>query len=40
MLLKILVALAIIVVVFVVIAALQPAEYRVVRDATISERSP
>ena len=36
MLIKILIAVAIIVVVFVVIVALQPSEFRVARSATIS----
>jgi uncharacterized protein YpmS len=34
----ILIALAVIIVVFVVIVALQPSEFRVVRSATISSR--
>ena len=40
MLIKILVALAVIVIVFAVIVALQPSEYRVVRTATISAPAP
>jgi hypothetical protein len=40
MLKKILVALAVIVIVFAVIVALQPSEYRVVRTATISAPAP
>src|SRR5947207_11402723 len=37
---KILIALAVIVVVFVVIVALQPSEFKVVRNATISAPAP
>ena len=40
MLIKILIALTVIVVVFVVIVALQPSEFRVVRNATISAPAP
>ena len=40
MLMKILIAVAIIVVVFVVIVALQPSEFKVVRSATISAPAP
>jgi hypothetical protein len=40
MLIKILIALAIIVVVFVVIVALQPSEFKVVRSTTISAPAP
>ena len=40
MLMKILIALAVIVVVFVVIVALQPSEFKVVRNATISAPAP
>jgi len=40
MLIKILIALAVIVVVFVVIVALQPSEFSVVRSATISAPAP
>jgi hypothetical protein len=40
MLTKILIALAVIVIVFVVIVALQPSEFRVVRSATISASAP
>ncbi len=36
MLIKILIALAVIVVVFVIIVALQPSDFRVARSATIS----
>jgi len=39
-LMKILIALAVIVVVFVVIVALQPSEFKVVRNATISAPAP
>jgi len=40
MLIKILIALAVIVVVFVVIVAMQPSEFKVVRSATISAPAP
>jgi hypothetical protein len=40
MLIKILIALAVIVVVFVVVVALQPSEFRVARSATISALTP
>src|SRR5213592_5150938 len=40
MLIKILIALAVIVIVFVVIVALQPSEFKVVRNATISAPAP
>ncbi|HXV78384.1 MAG TPA: SRPBCC family protein [Candidatus Binatia bacterium] len=40
MLRKILIALAVIVVVFVIIVALQPSEFRIQRSATISARPP
>ena len=40
MLIKILIALAVIVVVFVVIVALQPSEFSIVRSATISAPAP
>ena len=40
MLKKILIALAVIVIVFVVVVALQPAEFRVTRSATITGPAP